>query len=235
MKIVIAHLTRMQKGHCCVAGMDIKTGAHVRCVCEDGRLPIAVLATHGGPFDMARVVELDGAKHAPEPPHMEDHVIRLDGVRSIPKVAPHWFWEFLDDWSDLSLQAIFGRELQQVGPSSCAIVEGFGRVSLGLFRARQPPELWIKEEAAGDQIRMKMCDDRFRVSVSVTDVRLYQADHVIPNRRAVETVADAIERGVGVLLSVGLTRAFAGRHWLQVNNIHLESDPTWRLGSLPVV
>ena len=38
-----------------------------------------------------------------------------------------------------------------------------------------------------------------------------------------------------LLLSVGLTRPFAPSpdappiHWLQVNNIHLEPDPCWRL------
>ncbi|MBN1919079.1 MAG: hypothetical protein JW889_14330 [Verrucomicrobia bacterium] len=234
MKIVITHLTRMQRGYCCVAGMDLKTGAHVRCVCEQGRQPVSVLASHGGAFDMARVVELDGAKHAPEPPHTEDHVIGLDGIRTIPRVAPRWFWRFVHDWSDLSLQAVFGRELQQVGPRSCAIIEGFGRVSLGLFRPRQRPELMVKEEEAGDQIRMKIGDERFNVNVSVTDVRLYEVDHVTPNRCIVEAVAGAIERGVGLVLSVGLTRAFANYHWLQVNNIHLESDPTWRLGTCPV-
>jgi hypothetical protein len=39
-----------------------------------------------------------------------------------------------------------------------------------------------------------------------------------------------------VILSVGLTRPFRKwgdseeRHWLQVNNIHLEDDPLWQLG-----
>ena len=43
-----------------------------------------------------------------------------------------------------------------------------------------------------------------------------------------------IKRGVGVILSVGLARAFqvsgdtARRHWLQVNNLHLEDDPAWK-------
>ena len=42
-----------------------------------------------------------------------------------------------------------------------------------------------------------------------------------------------IAQGVGVILSVGLTRPWqkAGeeveRHWLQVNNIHLQDNPVW--------
>ena len=48
-------------------------------------------------------------------------------------------------------------------------------------------------------------------------------------------VAARLARGVPCLLSVGLTRPFSSRegdapvHWLQVNNIHLEDDPAWRL------
>lgn len=43
-----------------------------------------------------------------------------------------------------------------------------------------------------------------------------------------------IQRGVAVILSVGLARAFqvsgdtARRHWLQVNDLHLEDDPAWK-------
>ena len=39
-----------------------------------------------------------------------------------------------------------------------------------------------------------------------------------------------------VILSVGLTRAFTPStekkpmHWLQVNNVHSDRDPTWQLG-----
>jgi hypothetical protein len=52
-----------------------------------------------------------------------------------------------------------------------------------------------------------------------------------------QRVAERIVGGTGLLLSVGLTRPFSNSpssppvHWLQVNNIHLEDDPTWRLGS----
>jgi hypothetical protein len=40
----------------------------------------------------------------------------------------------------------------------------------------------------------------------------------------------------GTVLSVGLTRKFRSsdqyepRHWLQVNNIHIQEDPAWLLG-----
>lgn len=235
MKIVVTHLTRMQAGFFCVAGVNVWTGKHVRCVTDKGRLPVEFLSTHGGPFDMARIIVLNGAKHCPETPHTEDHVIDPSGVRSVPNVGARWFWRLLRSRSWKSLTSIFGRELLPVGPWSCATLEGRGTASLGLLRPRQAPELKIRKEAAGDHIRMKMHDKQFTVIVSVTDVRLYNADHVTPNRRVVQMVTDAIERGVAVVLSVGLTRAFHGYHWLQVNNIHLESDPTWRLGSAPVV
>jgi len=42
-----------------------------------------------------------------------------------------------------------------------------------------------------------------------------------------------LARGVPVIVSVGVTRAFAvhegepALHWLQINNLHLEDDPAW--------
>jgi hypothetical protein len=77
---------------------------------------------------------------------------------------------------------------------------------------------------------MKMRDGLFNLSVSVTDIRLYRDDHLTPAGNIVSQVVGRIESGEEVILSVGLTRAFAGSHWLQVNNIHLESCPTWQLG-----
>jgi hypothetical protein len=55
----------------------------------------------------------------------------------------------------------------------------------------------------------------------------------------VRRVADRLAQGVPALLSVGLTRPFSTRpdepplHWLQVNNLHLEDDPAWRLSARP--
>lgn len=230
MKIVIAHLTRMEKGYFCTAGIDVKTHRHVRCVVAQGRLPIEMLSRHGGPFDIARAIELKYEEHRPDPPHTEDHVVEPQHIRSIPNVAAGWFWELLCSRSCTTLREIFGRELKKVGPRSCATSEGRGSVSLGCFRPSFKPELWIRGSRDAAQIRMKMRDNRFRISVSVTDIRLYKDDHLTPAGNIVSQVAGRIESGEEVILSVGLTRAFAGSHWLQVNNIHLESCPTWQLG-----
>ena len=235
MKLVITHLTRMQAGFCCAAGLEIGTSNHVRCVIEEGRLPVQLLAVHGGPFDMARVVEFEGARPRLDPPHTEDRVVDPASIRSIPNTSPAWFWDILCSQSEESLKSLFGRELEQVGPRSCATRERHGRTSLGVFRPSSKPELWIKERGDGAQVRIKMRDGRHKLSVSVSDIRFYTDDHVTPNPHVVGLVADSIESGMNMLLSVGLTRAFGGYHWLQVNNVHIESDPTWRLGSLPAV
>jgi hypothetical protein len=72
------------------------------------------------------------------------------------------------------------------------------------------------------------------VDLSVTDLRLYERDHKTPRRDLVADVQRRIDAGVEVILSVGLTRPWrkqndtAERHWLQVNNIHLQDDPLWR-------
>jgi hypothetical protein len=69
----------------------------------------------------------------------------------------------------------------------------------------------------------------------VTDPRLYADDGAKPDTAKVREVAQRLDRGVPALLGVGLTRPFASRpneapvHWLQVNNVHLEDAPCWRL------
>jgi hypothetical protein len=53
-------------------------------------------------------------------------------------------------------------------------------------------------------------------------------------------IAARIAKGAGVIVAVGLSRPWqklddtVERHWLQVNNIHLEDDPAWQDRALPV-
>ncbi len=65
----------------------------------------------------------------------------------------------------------------------------------------------------------------------VTDLRLYDIEAGAVDDRRVELLAERLRRR-DVLLAVGLTRCWARdgdvpRHWLQVNNVHLDDDLFW--------
>lgn len=84
------------------------------------------------------------------------------------------------------------------------------------------------------KIRAQVADGAFDVDLSVTDLRLYAEDQKTPRAKVIADMQRRIQRGVAVVLSVGLARAFqvsgdtARRHWLQVNDLHLEDDPAWK-------
>ena len=237
MQIAINHLTRMRAGYVCTAGVDLQTAGHVRPVLEDGALPFDVLARYGGPFEMAGLVDLGRPRPTPERPHVEDHVIVPTRVRALGSVPPADFWALLCRVSKTRLREIFGDELRRVGRSSCGADLGQGEASLGCFRPGVAPRLFYLTEGSSGRprIRMRIDDGQFDVLVGVTDIRLYGDDHVTPDRAMVEKTAARMAGG-GVILGVGLTRGYASTteaepiHWVQVTNIHLESDPTWQLG-----
>lgn len=240
MRIVVNHLTRMRGGYVCVAGVDPETLEHVRPVLQDGALPFELLARYGGPFDMARVVEIGAPRPTPEKPHVEDCVFVQARAKFRKSLPGEEFWDLLARVSKTSLREIFGDELRRVGPSSCGTDVGQGKASLGCLRPQRPPRLcYVPKGPSGKpRIRIGICDGQLDVSLPVTDIRLYEDDHITPDREMIEEIASRLERSEPVILSVGLTRAFASSressraplHWLQVNNIHLHSDPTWQLG-----
>ena len=239
MRIVVNHLTRIRGGYICVAGLDPKTGAHVRPVLAQGPLPFDLLSRYGGPFEMAAVVELGTPRAAPQMPHVEDHVIVPSRVRSGPTLGPSEFWRLLVRVSRGRLREIFGDDLKRVGRSSCGTDVGRGKASLGCFRPKGVPRLYYVERGPSGKpaIRIRIDDGEFDAVLGVTDLRLYGDDHMTPDRSVVEQVSRRIETAESVLLGVGLTRAFATSsgpdsesfHWLQATNIHLEDDPVWKL------
>lgn len=240
MRIVVNHLTRMRGGYVCVAGLDLDGLRHVRPVLPEGALPFDLLARYGGPFDMAELVELGIARPASRPPHVEDHVIVPERAKSRGVIPPDEFWGLLNRVSENRLTDIFGADLKLVGRSSCGTEEGKGRISLGLFRPKDSPELYYREKGPSGKaaIRIRIRDDDFDAILGVTDLRLYEGDHMTPDRAAVERTGRRIADAKTVVLGVGLTRPFAASserkdapvHWLQVTNVHLADDPTWRLG-----
>jgi hypothetical protein len=229
-RIVVNHLTRMQRGYICVAGINPDTGHHVRPIPENDRPRRTQLVRHGGPFDIASVVDLGRASYVGHAPEMEDYRFNPRKARRVGTVAPQEFWELLKRVSRQSLAAIFGDDLMQRG-GSCTLDVGMGRASLGCLLPSQRPVLHLTDHG---KIRLHLTDGAYTVWLSVTDLRLYGDDQVTPRRHLVGQIAARIARGAGVIVAVGLSRPWqklddtVERHWLQVNNIHLEDNPAWQ-------
>ena len=227
MQIVVNHLTRMQPGYICVAGLDRTTGRHVRPVLE-ARLSTRLLVTQGGPFALGAVVDLGSVTFVGHAPEMEDYRFNQWKARRVQEFSAGEFWRLLQAAARPHLADIFGGALQQ-HDTACTVDVGDGTASLGCLRVEHP-QIAVD---ANDKIRMRLTDGQFQAIVSVADLRLYEPDHLTPRRALVEQVAQRLADGVAVILSVGLSRPFlkpgdtASHHWLQVNNVHLADDPLW--------
>jgi len=237
MQIVVNHLTRMHGGHICVAGVDQETGRHVRPVPQHGGLSAEWLARHGGPFEMAGVVDLGSPRAVLGKPHCEDYILIAACTKLCQRLDPHEFWNLLYRVQKASLREIFGSELRAIGNQHLVTDLGKGTASLGCLRSRDRPQLYLATTGRRKpRIRMRFSDGQLRADAGVTDLRLYQADHATPDPDLVRGVAKWIADSEDVILGVGLTRKYRVSeqadyfHWLQVNNIHLKEDPTWQLG-----
>jgi hypothetical protein len=237
MMIVVNHLTRMHGGHICVAGVDLQTRGHVRPVLGSELLPFYLLARYGGPFDMAKVVDLGAVRPNPDPPHTEDCVFVASRAKACRSANSQEFWNLLEGLAKPRLEEIFGDELRAVGRLRWGTDVGEGRASLGCLLLRRPPELYLDAPRQGrPQIRMRFGDGQIEADAGVTDLRLRGADHATPDAEQVQAVARRVRGSDQVILGLGLTRKFRPSdkaeyaHYLQVNNVHLKEDPTWQLG-----
>lgn len=216
----------------------LSTRAHVRPVLGNRQqLAATLLARNGGPFEMAVRVELGEATPVGGAPETEDHRFVPREAAIVGEVPPAKFWRLLNDVAQTRLGRIFGPDLTKRGTSSAAVDVGRGTASLGCLRPTGRPRLYVRPRTGRPaQVRLRVTDGVLDLDLGVTDIRLYGADHVTPAPRTIDRVARRLADGESVILSVGLTRAsasspdFAPVHWLQVNNIHLESDPAWKLG-----
>ena len=231
MKLLVMHLTRMEKGFICAAGVDVDTGKMVRAVTPQGRIPASALASEGrGIFDIARVVDLGPCERARcVAPHVEDFVFDTACARPLRKLPAAEFWGLLRANAKSKLLDIFGPDLRFVGPRSCGADPGKCVASLGLLVPSWPRAVVFtkQDEDRTHKIRMKISDGFFvGAEVGVTDIRLYGQDHVTPDLVRVRELSMHMQNAA-FILSVGLTREYRGYHWLQVNNVHLEDAPAW--------
>jgi hypothetical protein len=231
MKIVINNLTRMKGQHICVAGIDLDSGMHVRPLINPSRFNREHLKIHGGPFDVSVVVQIENAKPIGRPPEMEDYLVDPKNIKFSHYMEGETFWEVLNEACHDDLQDIFGEDLERAR-RGYAINLGSGSVSLGCLLPRKQPVLEID---GWGKIRLNLSNGQDEVNLSVTDLRLYKEDNATPETKIVSDVARRLSRGTRVILSVGLSRSFRAqndteeRHWLQVNGIHLEDEPTWTI------
>jgi hypothetical protein len=237
MRLLINHLTRMHGGHICVAGVDLETRRHVRPMLANDALPFYLLARYGGPFEMASIVDLGSPRPTPAAPHVEDHVFVPTRAKAERSAAAEEFWCLLMELQRPRLRDIFGPCLCEASPRRFATDLGRGQASLGILRPIAPPKFYQTKSRDGKpQVRMTFCDGQIEADAGVTDLRLFGDDHATPDPTCLRAASKWLADSEGILLAVGLTRKFRPspdapyRHWLQVNNIHLKENPTWRLG-----
>ena len=196
-QVVINHLTRMERGYICVAGIDLTTSQHLRLVLRRERLKTRLLARYGGPFDIGHIVAFRRCRHRPVPPHVEDYIIAVSRVTLKAVADPAQYWEVLKNISKTSLQDIFGSSLQQFSSSSCGTAQGQGEASLGCLRLKKRPEIYMGGKSGKPQIRMRLTDGELHVDAPVTDLRLYGGDHYSPLVSQVEAMQQKIPHQPG--------------------------------------
>ncbi len=128
MHIVINHLTRMQKGFICVAGIDLQIQRHVRPVLGS-QLRSELLAAHGGPFALRSIVDLGTTHFVGSVPEIEDRQLSSEQVRVLGEMPDAEFRQLLDAVAEEELSKLFGPELENTS-TTCAIPAQRGLRSL---------------------------------------------------------------------------------------------------------
>jgi hypothetical protein len=233
MRIVVNHLTRMEAPRICIAGIDPKAERHIRPTTGRARpLTRRLLAEEGGPFALGALIDLVDATPEPKAPETEDHLFRPESARVLGHVSPDRYQELLDEHARDRLREIFGEELVR-HDWNYAVDKGCGAASLGILRVRRKPDLDVDRYG---KLRLRLNDEAKPAFLSVTDVRLVEPDHQTIKTEVVADIRARMRRGVGVILMLGLARAYAKpgddheRHWLQANGICMLDQP---LGERP--
>ncbi|MEO8493851.1 MAG: hypothetical protein ABI614_02190 [Planctomycetota bacterium] len=225
MRIIVNHLTRMQKGFMCVAGIEPDTGRHIRPVL-DRQMRVEMLACHGGPFELRRVIDLGETTFAGRMPEIEDQLFRVEQVRVESEMDAGSFYELMAAGAANRLAELFGPELVHVG-RTCGVPERRGIRSLGCYWANGCCLHLDASEAGSPRVRLTCDSDFGPLRLPVTDIGLFGSDHVTPDASQINLFASRLAPLDRILLSIGLSRAYrrsaeqSPMHWLQVNNLHL--------------
>jgi hypothetical protein len=229
LRILISHLTRMKYPKICIAGIEVNTGIHVRPVIENKNLDLSQVESL---FQLGRVIDLGQYTTNRNVPEVEDCFFVLANVIQVSDLAPPQFWNSLKAVAKPSLNQIFGDDLHSPNGHTLAIPKGCGIASLGelcvsnlrLVITNWNDDLKLRAEFSDSEINISL-------SVPVTDLRFYEHidGNFVVKTQVVNFVNKILSSNQVAILSVGLSRVFKDEHWLQVNGIHLESDPLWHV------
>jgi hypothetical protein len=220
----------------CVAGIEVETGIHIRPIV--GRQDILEYNMVGQDqlFRLGRIIDLGWCIQRGQPPEVEDVFFKPRNAVLVQDLLVNEFWQRLEEVAESSLEAIFGNELQSIG-RTFALGQGEGRASLGELRSKGV-RLELRHSDDGPKLRARFeCPGLVTVpSVPVTDLRFFTQSNgsYIVQTELVDRINGRLESEDHVILSVGLSRAWSASsegepmHWLQINSIHLESDPLWK-------
>src|SRR5262249_61901424 len=111
--MVVSHLTRMMKGYICAAGIDPVTREHVRPVLPGMRLRASMLASNGGPFRMAALVDLGETRYWVAAPEVGDVEFQVGRAGRGGDMAGEAFWELLESVWDDNLRDVLCAECER--------------------------------------------------------------------------------------------------------------------------
>jgi len=166
-------------------------------------------------------------------PKVEDALFVPERARLEGYVSPSRLWSILEETAADSLYDIFGPDLEHHQNRRASVPLLAGKASLGTYLPVASCTLAVR--ATGDSANLRVVLASEGLDLSLTDARYYEDEFRVPAMGRVRVAQNAIDDGTPVILGVGLTRPFAPaegqreRHWLQVNALHLASDPGLRL------
>jgi len=237
MEIAINHLTRMSPGRICVAGIDTTSGMHVRPLPPGGSVVTADLERNGGPYDIGNVVDLGTVVSCPQRPKLEDH--NYATAKLVRTTDPVRFYHHMQQMAVVDLQTLFGPALVITPNAGAYLPPSQGNASLGcLLPTDAKPQLFANTFNQKVKLRINLpttfAGNAVSLNLSVTDIRMYLADHSTPDVNAIPAFNQRLKTepfilgiGVGYLMNATLHNPAA--HWLQVNALHFEADPIRKL------
>lgn len=211
----------------CIAGIEPGTGRHIRPVTgRKNPLERGLLRSEGGPCEIGAKIDLGRLKARPSPPETEDHLFWPERARHLGRLDPDDYLGQLQMIASQDLEQLFGVDLKR-REWNFAVPTGQGKTSLACFRPRNQPKL----TSDFGKLSVQLAEWEKPAYRPMTDLRLVGSDHKTVRRDVVEDVNRRLRRGAGVVLMLGLARAWKAptddeeRHWLQVNGICLEDSP----------